>query len=223
MPSQDLISYAPALATSRNPFNYEKFEQIDRDVSTQWLTMDEITQQLNLFEDESQDSYLSSLELATRQAIEDYLGLSIFPVKYRVYYNSSSLWGVPLTLDLPEVSQNINPSLPGVTICSVGYWNASVPTIFTLVSPTTYYYDPTGNKIVLQQLPEDINFMMTAPIVATYTTAASPLASYPVIRQAALLLLTYLYNNRSNTTSDIQHEIPFGVAQLLRPYKPLVL
>ena len=53
MPSQDLISYAPALATSRNPFNYEKFEQIDRDVSTQWLTMDEITQQLNLLDRKS--------------------------------------------------------------------------------------------------------------------------------------------------------------------------
>ena len=142
MPSQDLISYAPALATSRNPFNYEKFEQIDRDVSTQWLTMDEITQQLNLFEDESQDTYLSSLELATRQAIEDYLGLSIFPVTYRVWYNSSSLWGVPLTLELPEVSQNYNANQPGVTISSVGYWNASVPSTFVELSATTYYYDP---------------------------------------------------------------------------------
>jgi len=222
MPSQDLISYAPALATSRNPFNYEKFEQISRDVSTSWLTLDEITQQLNLFQDESQDLYLMSLELATRQAIEDYLGLSIFPVTYRVYYNSSSLWGVPLTLDLPEVSQNATSSLPGVIINSVGYWNASVPSVFTLLDPLTYYYDPSGNKIVLQQMPEDINFMMTAPIVANYKTVANPLATYPVIKQAALLLLTHLYNNRSNTTSDIQHEIPFGVAQLLRPYKPLV-
>lgn len=222
MPSQDLISYAPALATSRNPFNYEKFEQINRDIATPWLTLDEITQQLNLFEDESQDTYLSSLEVATRQAIEDYLGLSIFPVTYRVYYNSSSLWGVPLTLDLPEVSQNYNATQPGVTITSVGYWNASVPTVFTELSATTYYYDPSGNKIVLQQMPEDINFMMTAPIVAVYKTAANPVSTYPVIKQAGLLLLTHLYNNRSNTTSDIQHEIPFGVAQLLRPYKPLV-
>ena len=222
MPSQDLISYAPALATSRNPFNYEKFEQINRDIATPWLTLEEITQQLNLFEDESQDTYLSSLELATRQAIEDYLGLSIFPVTYRVWYNSSSLWGVPLTLDLPEVSQNYNANQPGVTISSVGYWNASVPSTFVELSATTYYYDPSGNKIVLQELPEDINFMMTAPIVATYKTVSNPVASYPVVKQAALLLLTHLYNNRSNTTSDIQHDIPFGVAQLLRPYKPLV-
>ena len=127
-----------------------------------------------------------------------------------------------LTLDLPEVSQNYNANQPGVTISSVGYWNASVPSTFVELSSTTYYYDPSGNKIVLQELPEDINFMMTAPIVATYKTVSNPVASYPVVKQAALLLLTHLYNNRSNTTSDIQHEIPFGVAQLLRPYKPLV-
>ena len=56
---------------TRNPFNYSKVEQLNRDVVTPWLTLDEITQQLNLFDDESQDTYLSSLELATRFAIED--------------------------------------------------------------------------------------------------------------------------------------------------------
>jgi hypothetical protein len=44
-----------------------------------------------------------------------------------------------------------------------------------------------------------------------------------VIQQAGLLLLTHLYNNRSNTFNGKLDEIPFGVAQLLRPYKPLVM
>jgi len=78
----------PFLGTSRNPFNYEKVEQVARDTVTQWLTLDEITQQLNLFQDESQDSYLNSIELATRMAIEDYLGMSIFPTTYEAYYGS---------------------------------------------------------------------------------------------------------------------------------------
>ena len=64
---------------------------------------------------------------------------------------------------------------------------------------------------------------MTNPIVCTYTTNSSPLAQYPVIQQAGLLLLTHLYNNRSNTFNGKLDEIPFGVAQLLRPYKPLVM
>jgi hypothetical protein len=59
--------------------------------------------------------------------------------------------------------------------------------------------------------------------VVTYQTFPSIIAQYPVIKQAGLLLLTHLYNNRSNTTAGIMHDIPFGVAQLLRPYKPLVL
>ena len=70
--------------SNRNPYNYAKVEQIARDTTTQWLTLEEITQQLNLFQDESQDAYLESIELATRFAIEDYLGMAIFstPVSY---------------------------------------------------------------------------------------------------------------------------------------------
>jgi len=61
----------PFLGTSRNPFNYQKVEQVARDITSQWLTDDEITQQLNMFGDTSQDGYLDSLDLATRMAIED--------------------------------------------------------------------------------------------------------------------------------------------------------
>lgn len=210
-------------APTRNPFNYAKVEQISRDSATPWLTLDEITQQLNLFGDTSQADYLYGLELATRQAIEDYLGMSIFPTSYRVWYNLTSLYGTPLTLDLPEVSQNYNPTQAGVTINAVKYWsNASVPVLYT-VSATTYYYDPSGNKVVLQTLPTDLNSSMTSPVYCEYTTAANPLSNYPVIKQAALLLLTHLYNNRSDTTDSQLKNIPFGVSTLLRSYKPLVM
>lgn len=214
---------APFGAQTRNPFNYVKIEQINRDSVTAWLSLDEITQQLNLFADESQDTYLSSLELATRQAIEDYLGMSIFGVTYRVWYGSESLAASPLCLDLPEVSQNLYPSQAGLTIGSVGYWNDSFPPIFTTIASVNYYYDVSGNKIILNSLPTSINSIMTAPIVAEYTTVSNPLSNYPVIKQAGLLLLTHLYNNRSNTTDGLLREIPFGVATLLRNYKPLVM
>jgi hypothetical protein len=214
---------APFGAQTRNPFNYVKVEQIDRDSVTAWLTLDEITQQLNLFQDESQDTYLSSLELATRQAIEDYLGMSIFPVSYRVWYGSESLVASPISLDLPEVSQNLYPNQAAVTIDSVGFWNDAFPPVFVTLANTNYYYDASGNKVIVNNLPTNVNTVMTAPIVVDYTTVSNPLSAYPVIKQAGLLLLTHLYNNRSNSTEIQLKDIPFGVTTLLRSYKPLVM
>ena len=210
----------PNAGQSRNPFNYVKFEQIDRDVVTPWLTLDEITQQLNLFNDESQDTYLTSLELATRFAIEDYLGMSFFPVKYRVWYGSEGSVESKTSLDLPAVSQNEQPSLSGVTITKVGYWSGSA---FTTLATTAYSYDPSGNKVIVTGLPTSIDSAMTAPVMVEYTTAPNPLQTYPVIKQAGLLLLTHLYNQRSNTSDLLLREIPYGVSALLRQYKPLVM
>lgn len=214
---------SPYGAQTRNPFNYSKFEQIGRDNTTSWLTLEEITQQLNLVDDESQDSYLTGLAVAVRQAIEDYLGLSIFSVSYRVWYGTESLAASPVCFDLPEVSQNINPASAGITITSVSYWNDNFPPVLTTVASENYYYDASGNKVIVNSLPTEINTVMTAPIVIDYSTVSSPIASYPVIKQAALLLLTHLYNNRSDTTETKLKTIPFGIEALLRPYKPLVM
>ena len=214
---------APFGAQTRNPFNYAKVEQIGRDSSTAWLTLDEMTNQLNLFDDTSQDTYVASLGIATRQAIEDYLGMSILPVSYRVWYGSESLVASPISLDLPEVSQNTNPAQPGLTINSIGYWNDAFPPVFQTITNTNYFYDASGNKVIVNNLPTDINTTMTAPIVVEYTTVANPLSAYPVIKQAALLLLTHLYNNRANSTEVQLKDIPFGVTTLLRSYKPLVM
>jgi hypothetical protein len=222
--SVDNYQYAaPFGAQTRNPFNYVKVEQIARDSVTPWLTLEEITNQLNLFQDESQDTYLLSLEVATRQAIEDYLGMSILPVSYRVWYGSESLVASPISLDLPEVSQNFNANQAGVTIDSVGYWSDAFPPVFTTITNSNYYYDASGNKVIVNNLPTNINTVMTAPIIVQYTTVSNPLSAYPVIKQAGLLLLTHLYNNRSNSTEVQLKDIPFGVTTLLRSYKPLVM
>jgi hypothetical protein len=221
MPVNQDIAGLPFGAQTRNPFNYQKFEQIQRDVSTSWLTLTQITNQLNLFDDESQDDYLQGLELAVRMAIEDFLGLSIFATKYRVYYGPESFGLQPACLDLPEISQNAIPTQPNLVIESVGYYNSSG--VFTTLDPSGYLYDNSGNKIIVNNLPTDIDSNRTAPIVATYVTAPSVLATYPVIQQAGLLLLTHLYNQRDAATNPIQHKIPYGIEMLLRPYKPLVM
>jgi len=219
----DYLTASPYLGSSRNPYSYEKVEQVSRDIQTGWLTLDQITQQLNLFEDTSQDDYLSGLELATRMAIEDYLGMSIFPITYKAYYGATNSTGTQMCLDLPEVSQN-NQTQAGVVISSVAYYNGDTPPTLVTLASTDYFYDVTGNKVVVTNgMPNSVNTVMTSPIVVVYQTKANPLSQYPVIKQAGLLLLTHLYNNRSNTIAGKLEEIPFGVAQLLRSYKPLVM
>jgi hypothetical protein len=221
MPSN--LSTTNALGSPQNPWSYQKVEQIDRDISTAWLTLEEITQQLNLIDDESQDVYLGSLELATRMAIEDYLGMSILPVQYKAYYQATNnSMGMQTSLDLPEVSQDTNITL-GVTINSVKYYNMDTPPVLTTITNTEYFYDPTGNKVIINTLPNDINAFMTNPVIVIYSLNSNPLGNYPVIKQAGLLLLTHLYNNRSDTIEGRLNNIPFGVSQLLRPYKPLVM
>jgi hypothetical protein len=223
MSTDSLLTGMPFGGQSRNPFNYVKVEQINRDVTTQWLTTDEITNHLNLFEDESQDSYVQSLDLATRMHIEDFLGLSIFPVTYRVWYGAESLTATPVSLDLPEVSQNPTASLAPLTIDSVAYYNDSFPPVLTTVGSSNYFYDNSGNKVVINSLPTEISTQMTAPIVVQYTTVGSPLAAYPVIKQAGLLILTDLYNNRADSVETKLKTIPHGAQVLLRSYKPLVM
>lgn len=222
--ANNIVEQQGYAASSRNPFSYEKVTQIDRDITTNWLTLEEITNQLNLFEDESQDGYLSSLELAVRMAIEDYLGMSIFPITWRVYYGNSSTINTQVFLDLPEVTNtNAQSGQAGVAIDSVSYYNDANPPVLVPLDETAYYYDPTGNKVVVTSFPSGINPFMSNPIVVTYTTGADFCAQYPVVKQAGLLLFTHLYNNRSNTTVETLKTLPFGVDQLLRPYKPLVM
>lgn len=212
---------APFYSDQRNPYNYSKMEQVDRDVVTAWLTLDEITQQLNLFQDESQDSYLLSIELATRMAIEDFLGIAIYPTTWKVYYPNFGLYNTSVFLDLPETS-GPNPQRAGITIDAVEFYSTS-NTVPVLIAASNYSYDPTGNRVILNTIPNTLNQNVANPIMVTYTQNSAFLSTFPVIKQAALMLLTHIYNNRSNTTDGKLYEIPFGVATLLRPYKPLIM
>jgi hypothetical protein len=220
----DTLGQIPFGGGTRNPFNYDKFEQINRALTTGWLTLEEITNQLNLFGDESQDSYLEGLELAVRMHIEDYLGMPIFPITYRSYYGLGSLYANPVCLDLPQVSYKDNFNSGGVVVNSVKYYNSATPVVITTLASSAYTYDPTGNKVILPGgMPSDVNTVVTSPIVIEFTVNPNFLQAYPVIKQAALLLLTHLYNNRSETTLSKLQNIPYGVDALLRPYKPLVM
>jgi uncharacterized phiE125 gp8 family phage protein len=214
---------APFYSNGRNPYNYARFEQISRDVATPWLTLEEITQQLNLFDDESQDSYLSSLELATRMTIEDILGMAIFSTQWNVYYANFGMYDSTLYLDLPVSGVDVT-GYPAVTINNVRYYGSSNTSPIT-ISNADYSYDSTGSRVILNVALNALSQQVANPIVVTFTQNANPLATYPVIKQAGLMLLTHLYNTRSTVgdSTAMKAEIPFGVHALLRPYKPLVM
>ena len=217
MSAIDTVMQPSQLGPTRNPFNYERIEQISRNVATAWLTQTEIQNQLNLFGDSSQSDYLTPLELAVRMAIEDYLGVSFTSVSYRVYYSASSLYGIPVALDLPS-QVNSEPS-----ITKVAYYTGGTPATEVVLTASDWDYDPTGNRILLVTAPTEMNMYVTNPIFVEYTLGVNPMATYPVIKQAGLLLLTHLYNNRSETTAREQVKIPWGIDVLLRSYKPLVM
>jgi hypothetical protein len=215
---------APFYASNRNPFNYEKIEQVNRDVVTTWLTLEQMTQQLNLVDDESQDGYITSLGLAVRFAIEDYLGLAIVNTQYRTYYANPGFVvnGTAVYLDLPEAS----PGAAGVTINEVAYWTGESGATRTVLNSANYYYDPTGNRIVVTNgIPAPLAQNIANPIEALFTVNASEVATYPAVKQAGLLLLTHYYNSRDAVGATVGQRapIPYGVDQLLRPYKTLVM
>jgi hypothetical protein len=124
-------------------------------------------------------------------------------------------------LDLPEVAVTAFNTV-GVVINKVEFYSTS-NTVPVVIDSTQYSYDPTGNRVILNTIPNTLNQTVANPIVVTYTQNSAFISTYPVIKQAALMLLTHLYNNRSNTTDGKLHEVPFGVATLLRPYKPLIM
>jgi hypothetical protein len=129
-----------------------------------------------------------------------------------------------MCLDLPESAYIDSFNSGGVVINSVGFWNGNAPSTFTTLASSNYYYDGTGNKVILPNgMPSNVNQNATSPIIVQYTQNANFLQAFPVIKQAALLLLTHLYNNRSETTIGSLQNIPFGIDALLRPYKPLVM
>jgi hypothetical protein len=217
MPANETVMQPSNLGPTRNPYNYERIEQIARDVTTAWLSPEEVQNQLNLFGDDSQSAYLGPLELAVRMAIEDYLGMSLTSVSYRCYYSANSLYGIPVALDLPT------PLIASPTIDRVAYYSGQTPPVANTVDPSQYFFDPSGNRVVINTLPTELNMYVTNPIWVDYTLDADPIALYPVVRHAGLLLLTHLYNNRDNTTVKDLKTIPWGIDVLLRPYKKLVM
>ena len=201
--------------------NFDKVVQTTVDNSEIWPTIGVINLQLNLFDDASQGTILRHYSNAARRVIESYLGRNIgdTPSTYDVFYSADKFnVQTPAILTLPtDDSSNI-------TVSGLSYYNALNPAVKTLINPSSYFFDPTGPKIIVSVIPNDVNTYMTSPIVASISiTQSDVIANDPKVIHAALLLITHYYNNRSAYTDIDMKSLPAGIVTLLSGYKDLYI
>lgn len=201
---------------SYQPYNWGRFEIVTRDTTTDWLDQTLVKQHLNLFDDTSLDDLIAQYELAARRHIETYLGKSIFGQVGRCWYDPSVAYTTSGYLDIPQPNGTV------ATTATVSYYSNAFPPVLTAVSSTNYFYDPTGSRVVLNG---SINAspLVAYPIIADFTLPQDPIAAEPAVRQAALLLIRHLFDNRSEASEQVLKMNPMGFDSLLRTFKPLIM
>lgn len=214
--SVDALTMAQFLGDNRNPQNYAFIEQTGRG-NTSILSAEELRNQLNLFGDTSQDTYISSVGIAATQYVSDYLGFPLCVTSYKAYYPQQIAVGSLAYLDIPNWTQT-GGGPPQEFALTVSYMDANNVS----QSFTNFTYDQSGKRIILQSIPT-VSTTVAYPWTVSVTMQANFLATVEVVKQAVKLVATHLYNNRSATTEASLKELPIGVAQLLRPFKPLVM
>lgn len=151
------------------------------------------------------DALISALIVAARQWCEEYTG--------RQFMTSTWDWTLDEFASLFSVPR---PPLQSVT--SVKYLDSD-GVEQTLVS-TAYRVDAISEpgRIALdydQSWPSTYSVLnaVTVRFVAGYTTVPEP------IRQAVLIMVGELYENREDTIALTINSVPFGVRALLGPYR----
>ena len=215
----DSATYGGLFLTPDNqPYNWLRFEETARELANEWLSKTQVLNHLNLGTDDSQwtSGLLTQMELATRMFIEEFLGRAIFARSFKAYY-SPVVFQNPITgLDLPNARTT-------TTVDSVSYYDTSFPPVLQPISNDLWFFDESGQRVVLQNFSSAINPNVTAPVVVDFTLEADPIASYPNVQQAGLMYLAHLYSQRTMTTNEKSEYVLGGVQQLLLPYQQLIM
>lgn len=152
-----------------------------------------------------EDSYILALITAARERIEDWLDRAIVS-QVRVYVRDK--WPQGRVLSLPGGRM--------LSLISVSYRDSSgVEHSFNDILPDT---ETVPARLILppdKSWPADSLYPLN-PIRVEYEVGYGSPADVPLkIKQALLLLVGHLYENREATSSDKLLEIPFGIAALL--------
>ena len=176
--------------------------------ATEPLTYAEVKAFLRL-NDDSEQTFVTTLITIARQIVEGQTWRPLISQSWALQFDAS---------ELNLFISNINKA-PIISIDSVTYYD--VNNALQTLSPTLYETDIYGNpaRFRLKSIPSVYDRMgaLIVNFVCGYTNAA---AVPQAIKQAMLLIIGHLYENRQDVVTGTQvNEIPMASRYLLEPYR----
>jgi uncharacterized phiE125 gp8 family phage protein len=176
--------------------------------ATEPLTYSEVKAFLRL-NDDSEQTFVTTLITIARQIVEGQTWRPLISQSWALQFDAS---------ELNLFISNINKA-PIISIDSVTYYD--VNNALQTLSPTLYETDIYGNpaRFRLKSIPSVYDRMgaLIVNFVCGYTNAA---AVPQAIKQAMLLIIGHLYENRSDVLTGTQiNEMPLASRYLLEPYR----
>jgi uncharacterized phiE125 gp8 family phage protein len=176
--------------------------------ATEPLTYSEVKAFLRL-NDDSEQTFVTTLITIARQIVEGQTWRPLISQTWALQFDA---------FELNLFISNINKA-PIISIDSVTYYD--VNNALQTLSPTLYETDIYGNpaRFRLKSIPNVYDRMgaLIVNFVCGYTNAA---AVPQAIKQAMLLIIGHLYENRQDVVTGTQvNEIPMASRYLLEPYR----
>lgn len=176
--------------------------------ATEPLTYAEVKAFLRL-NDDSEQTFVTTLITIARQIVEGQTWRPLISQSWALQFDAS---------ELNLFISNINKA-PIISIDSVTYYD--VNNALQTLSPTLYETDIYGNpaRFRLKSIPTVYDRMgaLIVNFVCGYTNAS---AVPQAIKQAMLLIIGHLYENRSDVLTGTQiNEMPLASRYLLEPYR----
>lgn len=176
--------------------------------ATEPLTYAEVKAFLRL-NDDSEQTFVTTLITIARQIVEGQTWRPLISQSWALQFDAS---------ELNLFISNVNKA-PIISIDSVTYYdlNNSLQTL----SPTLYETDIYGNpaRVRLKSIPTVYDRM--GALIVNFTCGYTNAAAVPqAIKQAMLLIIGHLYENRSDVLTGTQiNEMPLASRYLLEPYR----
>lgn len=170
------------------------------------VSLDQIREHLNLFDDTSYDTLLAGISAVAHTSIEDYLGEFLgFTSVVQPFSDFAQ--------DLPLAHTRI------LSIDSVQY-RSTDGTMRTVDSSVWVYDNTSRSKSVRlargQQWPSDLDDSFRSPISVNYSAEWEDPPE--VISQAILLTCGDFFENRNNSTTESLSVVPLSIRYLISPH-----
>ena len=176
--------------------------------ATEPLTYAEVKAFLRL-NDDSEQTFVTTLITIARQIVEGQTWRPLISQSWALQFDAS---------ELNLFISNINKA-PIISIDTVTYYD--VNNALQTLSPTLYETDIYGNpaRFRLKSIPMVYDRM--GALIVNFTCGYTNASAVPqAIKQAMLLIIGHLYENRQDVVTGTQvNEIPMASRYLLEPYR----